>query len=89
MDQGLQVSLGARVLLQEVKQPRGPTHLEGGADQRHIRPGRVDELLACLLQPLLGEPGLLIIPAAQELGELTLRRLPLMASCGIYYRPAG
>ena len=39
-------------------------------------PAPPSELLACLLQPLLDQLGLLGVPAAQQLGVPALRRLP-------------
>jgi len=88
-DQGLQVDLGARILLQEVKQSRGPADLEGRADQTGIGPGRADELVPGLLQPLIGQPGLHRIPEAQQPGEPALDRLPLIGRRGVDHRPTG
>ena len=54
LDKGPQVSLGVRMLLQQVRQPIRPPYRQSLAEEPDIRPGRTDELLACLPQPLLG-----------------------------------
>ena len=89
LNEGPQLSLGGRVLLQQVRPPPCPPPRQGRADQLHIRPGAASELLACLLQPLLGQLGLLGVPAAQQLGVPALCRLPPVGGCGIYHHPAG
>ena len=75
-NQGPQLSLGVRVLLQQVRPPPCPPPRQSRADQLHIRPGSTSKLLACLLQPLLDQLGLLGVPAAQQLGILALARSP-------------
>ena len=89
LNEGPQVSLGVRVLLQQVRPPSCPPRRQCRADQLHIRPGSVSELLARLLQPLLGQLGLPGVPLAQQLGVPALCCLPSVGSCGIYHCPTG
>ena len=88
LNEGPQLSLGVWVLLQQVRPPPGPPPRQSRADQLHIHPGPGSELLARLLQPLLGHLSLLGVPAAQQLGVPALCRLPPVSGCGIYDYPA-
>src|SRR5215469_73638 len=54
LDQGLQVRLSVRVLLQQVREAPRPPDRQSRADHPRIRPVRADELLARLLQAFLG-----------------------------------
>ena len=89
LNEGPQLSLGVRVLLQQVCPPPRPPPRQGRADHPRIRPGPAGKLLACLLQPSPGQLGLLGVPAAQQLGVPALCLLPPVAGRGIYHHLAG
>ena len=89
LHQGAQVSLRARVLLQQVRQPPGPALRQRGAGLLQIRALRSGELLARLSQPLLGHLGPVRVAASQQPGEPSPGRLPRVGGGSGHHRVAG
>jgi hypothetical protein len=89
LHQGAQVSLGARILFQQVPHPGHPLRLQRRPGLLHILTRGLSELVARLRQPLLGQLGLTRIPAAQQPREAFPGRLPRIGHRRGHHRVPG
>ena len=89
LHQDAQVSLDARVLVQQVRQPRRPLRRQHGTRLLQIRALHSGQLLAGLLQPSLRQLFLLGVAAAEQPGDPALGRLPRVGRCCLHHRLPG
>jgi hypothetical protein len=89
MHQGTQVSLDARVLLQQVSQPGRPLRLQRRPGLLQLRPGHRRELTAGLLQPPAGQLSLLRATTAEQPPHPVANGLPDISRGSSHHRIAG
>jgi len=89
LHQGAQVSLHARVLIQQIREAALPSPRGVTADRFEVGALRGCELLVCLSQPPLRHFGLPRVAAAQQPRELVPGRLPCISNRSGRYRLPG